>query len=83
MERTGERTQGTSVDMPRKGWRTRVGLLLLGGTLALGGCIVVPARHAYAPAPAYLAPAPVYVAPAPVYVVPGPRYYGGWHRGRW
>jgi hypothetical protein len=62
--------------------RLRAGWLFLAGALALGGCVVVPAR------PAYVAPAPVYVTPAPVYVVPAPAYvyggYGGygWHRYR-
>jgi hypothetical protein len=88
MERTGQRGTESSNHVSRKAPRLRVGVLLLGGALALGGCIVVPARHAYAPppGPVYATPAPVYVTPAPVYVPPRPYYWGGygWRRhGRW
>jgi PXPV repeat-containing protein len=93
MERTGRNVADGSTDATPPRRRIAAGLLLASAALTLGGCIVVPARHAYAPAPAYVAPAPVYVAPAPVYVTPvpvyvapAPRYYGGygWRRyGRW
>ncbi len=73
MERTGSSIPKTSVRPPRRalGLGLGAGLLALAGTLALGGCYVVPAHTAY------VAPAPVYVTPAPVYVVPAPRYYYG------
>jgi hypothetical protein len=87
MVRTGMRIADTSIPAPRLARRLGAGLLLMVGALALGGCLVVPARQAYAPAPVYVAPAPVYVAPPPVYVAPGPAYYYGgygWRRyGRW
>jgi hypothetical protein len=70
MERTGKRTTESLIQTPRKARRLQAGWLFLAGALALGGCVVVPAR------PAYVRPAPVYVAPAPVYVVPAPAYYG-------
>ena len=83
MERTGKRTAETSIHALRRARGLGAGLLLLGGTLALGGCYVVPAYPAYvAPGPVVVAPAPVYVAPAPVYVWGGYGY--GWRRhGRW
>ena len=81
MERTGK--PNSLIQAPRKARRLQAGWLLLAGVLALGGCVVVPARPAYvAPAPVYVTPAPVYVAPAPVYYY-GRGYYG-WHRhGGW
>jgi pheromone shutdown protein TraB len=79
MERTGPRNIGRTVSrVARVARRLQAGWLLLAGTLALGGCVVVPAHPVYV-APAYVAPAPVYVVPAPTY---GYRGYG-WHRGHW
>ena len=82
MERTGERNIDRSVPrVARLARRLQAGCLLLGGVLALGGCVIVPAHHAYvAPARVYLAPAPVIVAPAPVYYGWGGPYY---RHGRW
>lgn len=74
MERTGPSIPKTSVRPPRSALGRAAGLLALAGTLALGGCYIVPAHTAY------VAPAPVYVAPGPVYVVPVPGYYGGYGR---
>jgi hypothetical protein len=81
MEPTRKPVADTSISTPRTAWRLGAGMLLVSGVLALEGCYVVPAHHAY------IAPAPVYVAPAPVYVAPAPRYYHygrpGWRRGHW
>lgn len=81
MERTGKRTTESLIQASRKARRLQAGSLFLAGALALGGCVVVPAR------PAYVRPAPVYVTPAPVYVAPPPVYWGGFHyrheHGRW
>ena len=78
MERTGQQIADRPIRVAHKARRLQAGWLFLAGALALGGCVVVPAR------PVYVAPAPVYVRPAPVYVVPAPVYYGSGygHRGR-
>jgi PXPV repeat (3 copies) len=76
MERTGQQIADRPIRAAHKARRLQAGWLFLAGALALGGCVVVPAR------PAYVAPAPVYVAPAPVYVTPAPAYYyGGYYGG--
>jgi hypothetical protein len=76
MERTSQQIADRPIRAAHRARRLRAGWLFLAGALALGGCVVVPAR------PAYVAPAPVYVAPAPVYVTPAPvYYYGGYYGG--
>jgi hypothetical protein len=84
MERTGQQIADRPIRAMHKTRRLRAGWLFLAGALALGGCVVVPARPAYvAPAPVYVAPAPVYVTPAPVYYYGGGYYGGGYYGGRY
>ena len=59
----------------------KVLLLAVSSTIALAGCVAVPAYpdpYAYGPAPVVVAPAPVVVRPP--YIV-GSVAFGGGHRG--
>jgi hypothetical protein len=85
MKRTRKRIREGSIAASGEMRHLHAALFLLAGSLALGGCYVVPAQTAYvAPAPVVVAPAPVVVAPVPVYRWGYGYGYGyGWRRGRW